>query len=242
MSKLIFYLDFGQDCVFSILNITEVGTTGGTTWWWWYPHLPTPWFCLFYPILSKLCVRFSILLPTVFVHPLVFVPFFFTRPIFVPFLQSLLNISRSRFYLYSCLICFFNFIFLFSDFPFYFTFLFPPFVSFSILSFVHRFLETLSAFFHFLFGITAATVFFYLELVFRLDVKSVLLDSLTLFFFKIHISVGETFFLRLFFHFCSPSYFYSSSFMPRFSPSSSLFFLSHRIAFTKTHSLTFSAH
>ena len=43
MSKKIFYLDFGQDCVFSILNITEGGTTGGTTWWWWYPHLPTPW-------------------------------------------------------------------------------------------------------------------------------------------------------------------------------------------------------
>ena len=43
MSKLIFYLDFGQDCVFSTLNITEGGTTGGTTWWWWYPHLPTPW-------------------------------------------------------------------------------------------------------------------------------------------------------------------------------------------------------
>ena len=42
MSKLIFYLDFGQDCVFSTLNITEGGTTGSTTWWWWYPHLPTP--------------------------------------------------------------------------------------------------------------------------------------------------------------------------------------------------------
>ena len=34
---------FGRDCVFSTLNITEGGTTGGTTWWCWYPHLPTPW-------------------------------------------------------------------------------------------------------------------------------------------------------------------------------------------------------